>query len=76
MTRISLIMPVYNAEKTIDYSVDSVFKQTEDDFEFIAVNDGSIDDSLKKLEELKSICVKQMLFLLYIKCIYDIIKLK
>ena len=54
MARISLIMPVFNAEKTLDYSVDSVFKQTEDDFEFIAVNDGSIDDSLKKLEELKS----------------------
>ena len=53
MPKISLIMPIYNAQKTLDYSIDSVFNQTERDFEFIAVNDGSNDDSLKKLEELK-----------------------
>lgn len=53
MPKISLIMPVYNAQKTLDYSINSVFNQTEKDFEFIAVNDGSKDNSLKKLEELK-----------------------
>lgn len=53
MPKISLIMPVYNAQKTLDYSIKSVFNQTERDFEFIVVNDGSDDDSLKKLQELK-----------------------
>lgn len=53
MAKISLIMPVYNSQKTIDYSINSVLNQTEQDFEFIVVNDGSTDDSLKKIEELK-----------------------
>lgn len=53
MPKVSLIMPVYNACKTLDYSVNSVFGQTFDDFEFIAVDDGSIDNSLIKLEKLK-----------------------
>lgn len=53
MPKISLIMPVYNSSKTLDYSVDSVINQTEKDFEFIAIDDGSIDDSLNKLEKLK-----------------------
>lgn len=53
MTKISLIMPVYNAQKTLDYSINSVLNQTEQDFEFIVVNDGSDDDTLKKIEELK-----------------------
>lgn len=53
MPKISLIMPVYNAEKTLDYSINSVLNQTENDLEFIVVDDGSSDNSLKKLEELK-----------------------
>ena len=52
MPKISLIMPVYNASETLDYSVKSVLNQDFKDFEFIAVDDGSKDDSLEKLDIL------------------------
>ena len=44
--KISIIMPVYNAEKFLDESVRSVLNQTFNDFEFIIVNDCSTDNSL------------------------------
>ena len=53
MPKISLIMPVYNSKKTLDYSIRSVFDQSFKDFEFIAVDDGSIDGSLEKMEMLQ-----------------------
>jgi glycosyltransferase involved in cell wall biosynthesis len=42
---ISIIMPVYNAERFVKQSIDSILNQTEKDFELIMVNDGSSDDS-------------------------------
>ncbi len=47
---ISVLMPVYNAEKYIHDAVDSILQQTLTDFEFIIINDGSTDGSLKILE--------------------------
>ncbi len=47
---ISVVMPVYNAEKYIKASVDSILSQTFTDFEFIIIDDGSTDDSLKILQ--------------------------
>lgn len=46
MTKVSVILPVYNEEKYIRKAVDSVLNQTFDDFELIIVNDGSSDDTL------------------------------
>lgn len=43
MTKISIILPVYNGEKFISQSIDSVIKQTEPDWELIIVNDCSTD---------------------------------
>ena len=43
---ISIIIPVYNAAKTIGRCVDSILAQTIKDYEIILVNDGSKDDSL------------------------------
>lgn len=51
MTRISVIMPVFNGEKYIKKAIDSVLDQTLTDFELIIVNDGSIDNTLKIIED-------------------------
>jgi len=48
--KISVLMPVYNAEKYIEAAVDSILKQTFTDFEFIIINDGSTDGTLDILE--------------------------
>ena len=42
---ISVICPVYGAEKTLSRCIDSVLAQTFKDFEFILVDDGSKDSS-------------------------------
>ena len=46
MSTISVIVPVYNAEKTLRKCISSILKQTYRDFELILVNDGSNDMSL------------------------------
>ena len=46
-------MPVYNAENFLEKSIESISKQTMDDLELICVDDGSTDDSLIVLNELK-----------------------
>jgi len=45
--KISVVMPVYNAEKYLRESIDSILSQTFKDFEFIIINDGSTDSSLE-----------------------------
>jgi glycosyltransferase involved in cell wall biosynthesis len=45
--KISVIMPVYNAEKYLEEAIESVLNQTYKNFEFIIINDGSIDKSLE-----------------------------
>ncbi|WP_016896801.1 glycosyltransferase family 2 protein [Aerococcus viridans] len=55
MAFLSVIIPAYNAEKTIKRCVESVLNQSEEvDFEIIIVNDGSIDNTKKILESLSS----------------------
>lgn len=49
----SVIIPVYNAERTIEKCALSVLNQTFDDFELIMINDGSKDGSQKKIEEIR-----------------------
>ena len=52
MVKISVIMPVYNSEEFIEIACESLNNQTFKDFELICVNDGSTDNSLKKINEL------------------------
>lgn len=52
--KISIIVPVYNAEKTLKRCVLSLIKQTYKDLEIILVNDGSTDRSLVICKELKA----------------------
>ena len=46
---ISVCMPVYNAERFVAEAVESILNQTLGDFEFLILDDGSIDGSLEIL---------------------------
>lgn len=50
---ISVIVPVYNAAKTLRRSIESILSQTYTNIEIIAVNDGSKDNSLDILREYR-----------------------
>lgn len=51
MTKISMILPVFNEEKYIEKSIESVLNQTLTDFELIIVNDGSTDSTLNIINQ-------------------------
>lgn len=53
MYQISVIIPAYNAEKTILQTLDSVQKQTFSNFEIIVINDGSTDRTLELLQSIQ-----------------------
>lgn len=50
--KISIVMPVYNCVDNLPFIVSSIINQTFDDFELIAVNDGSIDNSAAFLDAI------------------------
>ena len=54
MTKLSIIVPVYNVEKYLPKCLESLIKQTLKDIEIICVNDGSMDNSLAILKEFAS----------------------
>jgi len=49
--KVTVVMPVYNAAKYLPAALDGVLAQTLQDFEVVAVNDGSTDDSGRILAE-------------------------
>lgn len=52
---VSIIVPVYNAERSIQRTVESIEKQVYEDIEVILINDGSKDQSLDVCEQLKTL---------------------
>jgi glycosyltransferase involved in cell wall biosynthesis len=52
MPTISVIIPVYNGEKTIKQTVESVLNQTFRDFELLIINDGSQDATLEIIQAI------------------------
>lgn len=54
MTKISVIMPVYNCGDFLKGSVESILNQTFSDLELICVDDGSTDNSLEILKNYES----------------------
>ena len=53
-TQISIIVPIYNAAKTLERCVHSIVNQNFTDWELLLINDGSSDDSLIISKELES----------------------
>ena len=56
MPKLSIIIPVYNAEKYINECIDSILKNSQKSLnqtEIIVINDGSTDHTLEKLEKYK-----------------------
>ena len=51
--KISIIVPVYNAENYLRRCIDSILEQTYTNFELLLINDGSTDGIAKILEEVK-----------------------
>lgn len=51
--KISVIMPVYNAEKYISKAIDSILGQTEEDFELILIDDCGTDNSMGIVRDYK-----------------------
>ena len=52
MSRISVLIPVYNVETYLEKCLESVISQTEKDIEIICVEDASTDHSLEILKEI------------------------
>lgn len=51
MSKVSVIVPVYNAEKYLREAIESVLNQTYTDFELLLINDRSTDKSREICEE-------------------------
>ena len=51
MSKVSIIMPVYNAERYLREAIDSVLRQIYTDFELLLINDRSTDHSQEICEE-------------------------
>ncbi|EDX76693.1 glycosyl transferase, group 2 family protein [Coleofasciculus chthonoplastes PCC 7420] len=53
MSLISVIIPLYNSETTIQETIQSVLSQTFSDLELIIINDGSTDSSLEIVSQIQ-----------------------
>ena len=51
--RLSVIMSVFNAEETLEESIESILNQTFKDFELLICNDASTDTSSKIIKRFK-----------------------
>lgn len=54
MNKISVIIPTYNEEATIERCLESLFAQNYKDFEIILVDDGSTDNTVEIIKSLTS----------------------
>lgn len=63
MPLISVIIPVYNGEETIQQTIESVLNQTFTDFELIVINDGSQDKTLDVISKIQEPRIKVFSYL-------------
>lgn len=55
MDKISVIVPAYNCQDTIEHCINSIQNQTYKDLEIIIVNDGSTDNTEQIISDLQSV---------------------
>ena len=59
---ITIILPVYNSEKTIKRAVKSIINQTHIYWELILIDDGSIDSTISIIKKIKDHRIKKIFF--------------
>lgn len=55
MPKVSIVLPTYNGQEYIRESIDSIIKQTYEDWELIIVNDCSTDETLTIIREYQKL---------------------
>ena len=58
MPKVSVILPMHNAERFLKKSIRSILAQSFSDFEVIIINDGSTDNSLRIVESFRDKRIK------------------
>ena len=53
MPKVSIIMGIYNCEKYLKESIDSILNQTFDNWELILCDDGSLDNTYNIAKEIQ-----------------------
>ena len=59
---VSIILPIYNAEKTVQRAIRSILNQTYSNWELILIDDGSNDTSSDIIKKLKDSRIKKIYF--------------
>ncbi|HIF9538797.1 TPA: glycosyltransferase [Photobacterium damselae] len=62
MPKVSIVLPVFNAEDYVKEAIESVLNQTFRDFELIIINDGSTDNSsliINKIHDKRIVYIEQ-----------------
>lgn len=60
MPKVSVIIPVYNAEKHVERALNSLIEQTLEDVQYIIIDDGSIDNSLTVVKKVLDSAYKEI----------------
>ena len=55
---VSIVIPLYNKEKQVANTLQTVFNQTFQDFEIVIVNDGSTDKSIEEVEKFNDLRIR------------------
>lgn len=58
---VSVLIPAYNHEKYIREAIHSIIEQTYQNIELLIIDDGSTDNTWQKIGELKEICEKRFI---------------